>query len=154
MNSEGCLTNALTILLADKDAGDLRLIEEQVLSINPSVKIHSFTDGKEALRFVKKEGAYQDACRPHFIASSLHMPNEQGFSLLKEVKRNPSLSSIPFVVFSHSQNLQEIQWCYHLQANCYFHKPLELDQFLSKTRWIFEFWMRHVVLPSEPSNPP
>ena len=55
---------------------------------------------------------------------------------------------IPVVIFITSQAEEDILRAYHLNANCYITKPVDLEQFMKVVKTIEDFWLTIVKLPA------
>jgi CheY-like chemotaxis protein len=106
-------------------------------------------DGVEALRFLRREGPYQDAPRPDLILLDLNLPRVDGRQLLEEIKQDPDLRVIPVVVLTTSRSEQDVLRSYELHANCYITKPVDFIQFMHVVKSIEHFWLTVVTLPKE-----
>jgi CheY-like chemotaxis protein len=104
-------------------------------------------DGVEALTFLRREGQYANAPRPHLILLDLNLPKKDGREVLAEIKDDEKLKRIPVVVLTTSQNEQDVLKTYNLHANCYVTKPVDLEQFITVVKSIEDFWLGIVVLP-------
>jgi CheY-like chemotaxis protein len=109
-------------------------------------------DGVEALVFLRRQGQYAKAPRPHLIVLDLNLPKKDGREVLAAIKADESLKRIPVVVLTTSQNEEDVLKSYNLHANCYITKPVDLDQFVRVVRSIEDFWLGIVVLPVPPAN--
>jgi len=104
-------------------------------------------DGVEGMNYLRREGTYADAPRPHLVLLDLNLPRKDGRQVLAEMKADPDLRRIPVVVLTTSQADQDISRCYDLHANCYITKPVDLDRFISVVRSIEEYWCSVVTMP-------
>jgi len=112
-------------------------------------KLHVVEDGMEALAFLKQEGKYTDVPRPELILLDLNLPRKDGRDVLAEIKADRDLKRIPVVILTTSQSEEDILRSYDLNANCYITKPLELDKFIEVVKFIEDFWLTIVKLPTE-----
>ena len=48
----------MDVLLVEDSAGDIRLTMDAFRDANPSIRLHVVRDGKEAMAFLCREGAY------------------------------------------------------------------------------------------------
>jgi len=106
------------------------------------------TDGVEALAFLRREGPYTQSARPDLILLDLNLPRKDGREVLAEIKADANFRRIPVVILTTSQAEEDILKAYHLNANCYISKPVDLDQFMKVIKTIKEFWLTIVKLPS------
>jgi CheY-like chemotaxis protein len=137
----------IDILLVEDNPGDIRLTTEALQEAKMFNKLHVVTDGVEAIEFLRQTGAYKDAARPDLILLDLNLPRKDGREVLKEIKEDPILKTIPVVVLTVSKSEEDILRSYNLHANCYISKPVDLAQFLKVARSIQEFWFTMVKLP-------
>jgi len=135
------------ILLVEDNPGDVRLSQEAWKEARIRNRLHVAEDGVEAMAFLRREGRYADAVRPHLILLDLNLPRKDGREVLADIKKDPKLKHIPVVILSTSKAEQDILTTYDLHANCYISKPLDMDQFVRVVRAIEEFWLATVTLP-------
>jgi chemotaxis family two-component system response regulator Rcp1 len=67
--------------------------------------------------------------------------------VLKEIKEDDDLKSIPVVILTTSKAEEDIVKSYALHANCYVTKPLAIEQFINVVQAIETFWFTIVKLP-------
>jgi two-component system, chemotaxis family, response regulator Rcp1 len=137
------------ILLVEDNPGDERLTREALKEGKVRNILHVVTDGREAMRFLRREGRYAQTVRPDLILLDLNLPGKDGRTVLKEIKADPSVRSIPVVILTSSQAEEDIVRSYNLQANCYVTKPVDLNQFVVVVKTIESFWFTIVRLPGE-----
>jgi CheY-like chemotaxis protein len=141
------------ILLVEDNPGDVRLTEEALRGGALAYRLSVAQDGVDALSFLRREGGYGGAPRPHLILLDLNMPRKNGLEVLNEIKHDPDLKRIPVIVLTTSQSERDIRAAYGLNANCYVSKPVDLHQFLEVVRRIELFWFGTVRLPDCPASP-
>jgi two-component system, chemotaxis family, response regulator Rcp1 len=138
----------IEILLVEDNPADVRLTIEALKEEKICNKLNVAKDGEEALAFLHKEGKYAQAPRPDLILLDLNLPKVDGREVLKIIKNDDALKSIPVVVLTVSQAEEDILKSYNLHANCYITKPVDLAQFSRVTKSIQDFWLTIVKLPS------
>jgi CheY-like chemotaxis protein len=78
----------------------------------------------------------------------LNLPGTDGRDVIREVKENKSLKTIPIIVFTTSSSPKDIESCYEFGANSYLMKPMGLKQ-LKKVITVFcQYWLETTILPS------
>jgi CheY-like chemotaxis protein len=137
------------ILLVEDNAADVRLMQEAFREVTVPHRLHSVGRGAEALEFLRRLGAHQDAPRPDLVLLDLNLPDMHGLEVLAAIKTDPALRRIPAVVFSNSQNRQEVAQAYNLNANSYIAKPAELADFTRIVKGVEDFWLTVVKLPKD-----
>jgi CheY-like chemotaxis protein len=131
----------ITILMADDDADDRALTKEALEEGRLMNTIRFVEHGEELLEYLKRTGRYAppaDAPRPGLILLDLNMPRKDGRAVLKEIKSDPDLRTIPVVVLTTSKADEDVYRSYDLGVNSYIVK-----QTLEK------YWFEIVELPPE-----
>ncbi|WP_414468908.1 response regulator [Methanobacterium sp. ACI-7] len=141
------MNNVTNILLVEDNPADARLIEEVLKDTNANNKLHVVKDGVDAMNFLYKKEEFSDAPRPDIILLDLNLPRKDGREVLKEVKENEELKSIPIVILTTSSANEDIIKTYNNHANYYITKPVDFDQFLKVINAIEDFWLNIVRLP-------
>lgn len=137
----------IEILLVEDNPGDVRLTKEAFKIGKIQNNMHVVYDGEEAMDFLYRRGAYSDAPRPDIILLDLNLPKKDGREVLKEIKSDEHLKTIPVVILTTSSAEEDIIRTYGLHANCYITKPVDLDKFLTIVQMIEDFWLTVVKLP-------
>ena len=137
------------ILLVEDNPGDVRLTREALKEAKFRNKVQVVGDGVEALAYLRQQGEYNGAMRPHLIMLDLNLPRMDGREVLAAIKKDADLRRIPVVVLSSSEAEADIARAYELHANAYVTKPVDIEHFLQVVKAIEEFWVEIVKLPSE-----
>jgi chemotaxis family two-component system response regulator Rcp1 len=114
---------------------------------NPAIQLHVANDGLEALAFLRQEEGNENAPRPDLILLDLNMPRMDGRQVLARIKEDENLKTIPTVILTTSEAEGDVAESYHLNANCYLNKPVQLDAFENLVKSINEFWLTMAKLP-------
>ena len=138
------MNNPIKMLLVEDNPADIRLIREVLKETDNSLFV--VKDGVEALKFLNHEANYSNAPRPDIIILDLNLPRKDGREVLKEIKKNDNLKSIPVIVLTTSNSEDDIIKTYKDYANCYITKPVDFDQFLKVIESIESFWHNAVRL--------
>jgi CheY-like chemotaxis protein len=144
-------TRSMNVLLVEDNPADVRLTCEALRETSLDCDMKTVSDGEEAISYLRRRGEYAEADRPDLILLDLNLPRKSGREVLSEVKRDPTLSSIPVVVLSTSRATSDIAACYDMHANAYVAKPTDYDQFLRLVTHIGTFWGETARLPRQPA---
>ena len=140
---------ALEVLLVEDSPGDVRLTQEAFRAANNNVRLHVATDGVDAMAFLNRQGVHANAPRPDLTLLDLNMPRMDGRQVLARIKNDDGLKTIPTVILTTSTADDDIVASYRLHANCYFSKPVQLEDFENLVRTINDFWLTVAKLPHE-----
>jgi CheY-like chemotaxis protein len=141
------VNGSIDILLIEDNEGDAHLTREALKRARVRNRVHTTSDGVEAMQFLRQEGTFADSPRPDLILLDLNLPNMDGREVLEAIKADPTLKMIPIVVVTSSAAEQDIVKSYNLNANCYVTKPVDLQQFLRVIGSVGDFWLDIVKLP-------
>ncbi len=136
------------ILLVEDNEGDILLTTEALEERKIINKISVAKDGKEALDFIFKEGAYKNATTPDLILLDVNLPKKSGHEVLQVIKSDDRTAHIPVIMLTTSSSETDINLSYKHHANCYITKPVEVDDFLEAISGIEDFWLNIVKLPT------
>ncbi|MDH5578733.1 MAG: response regulator [Betaproteobacteria bacterium] len=134
---------AARILLAEDSAQDVELTLNALAGHNISNSVAVARDGAEALDYLYQRGAYarREEGNPVLLLLDLKMPRVDGLEVLRTVKSDPRLRTIPVVILTSSREEQDVVRSYELGVNAYVVKPVEFDKFLRAVREVGLFWM-------------
>ena len=138
------------ILLVEDSEPDILLTQEAFEEASVKNRLHVARDGEEALQFLRRTGPYSDAPRPNVVLLDINMPRKNGLEVLKELKSDPELASIPVLMLTTSQAEDDIRSSYAQHANGYVIKPVGFENFLTAIRAFEGFWLNFVRFPPHP----
>ncbi|WP_284617150.1 response regulator [Aquabacterium humicola] len=141
---------AIEILMVEDNPGDVRLTREAFKDGRVWNRLHVVEDGLLAMDFLYRRPPFEEAPRPDIILLDLNLPRMDGREVLAAIKSDPALRIIPVVVLTTSQAEEDVLRAYHLNANCYVTKPVDLEQFIRIVQAIEDFWLTVVRLPLSP----
>ncbi|MGE5679321.1 MAG: response regulator [Bacillota bacterium] len=135
------------IVLVEDNQGDIGLVEEALLDSGISFNLKAITNGREALEYLKKQNGKGFVNPPDLIILDLNLPLLKGLDVLRELKTDDKLESIPVVILTTSESEEDIYNSYKLKANSYVTKPVDFDEFMDIVNNIKEYWLSIVKLP-------
>ncbi len=137
------------ILIAEDDADDRFLLKSAFEENGYCDKLHFVENGVELLDYLHQlEGGKYEAKMPRIILLDLNMPKKDGREVLKEIKQSPSLKKIPVIIFSTTNNEQEMKRCYELGANSYITKPNSFENLIKTVAAIRNYWINTTSFPN------
>ncbi len=135
------------ILLVENNEGDELIAREALETGQTPVIVHHVSDGEAALAFLRCEGAYFDAPKPHFILLAIGLPKINGLDVLNEIKKDPALKRIPVIMLTPAYRPSDTLEAYRHLANGYVVKPTDTKTYAELVRRIESFWLDLAVLP-------
>jgi CheY-like chemotaxis protein len=140
----------ITILMADDDSDDRRLTQEALEEGRLMNEISFVENGEELMNYLRHEGKFappNSLPRPGLILLDLNMPRKDGRSVLKELKSDPELRTIPVVVLTTSKADEDVYKSYDLGVNSYIVKPVTFEALVDILQTLEKYWFQIVQLP-------
>ena len=130
------------ILLAEDDPKDVELTISALSEHGLANDIFVARDGAEALDYLYRRGEFsqEPEGNPIVILLDLKMPKVNGMQVLKQIKSDETLRTIPIVVLTSSRESQDLETCYQLGVNAYVVKPVKFSDFVEAIREVGIFW--------------
>ena len=146
-------TDIRTILLAEDSANDIELTVAAFQANRLANEVVVTRDGAQTLDYLYRRNAYADrpGGHPALILLDLKMPKVDGLEVLRIVKSDPKLRSIPIVVLTSSRQEQDVVRSYDLGVNAYVVKPVDFREFVDAVKALGGFWA--VVNEPPPTSP-
>lgn len=136
------------ILLVEDNPDDMELTRIAMMDAGLDVDLEWVTDGSEALEYLQQQGTFTEARRPDLVLLDLNLPRLDGRELLRIVKADAGLCSIPVVVLTTSVDENDVQESYRAHANSFISKPADFGRYVDTLRSLREFWFATAVLPA------
>lgn len=130
------------ILLVEDSPNDLELtliaLERSQLANDVVVA----RDGAEALDYLLRNGEHEERRQgnPAVILLDLKLPKIDGLEVLKTLRENPDLKSVPVVMLTSSKEESDLIRAYDLGVNAYVVKPVIFQEFLRAISDLGVFW--------------
>jgi len=135
------------VLLVDDDPGDACLVREAMRRGRHTCHVHHVSDGDAALAFMRRQGDFAAAPKPHLVLLDLNMPGVSGWDVLRKVKADMELHTLPVVVLTTSDYPTDVSEAYRLGANSFVTKPVDLHQFFATIQGLEAYWFDVAKLP-------
>jgi chemotaxis family two-component system response regulator Rcp1 len=135
------------ILLVEDNLDDIFFMKNALKQAQIDNNLHVVRDGIEALNFLYKKEQYSNSPRPELILLDINLPRKDGIEVLKEVKNNPDLKTIPVIMLTSSKDSEDIHKAYFNYANSYINKPVGIGGLINMAKIIKDYWTNIVTLP-------
>jgi len=136
--------NENPILYAEDEETDAfflkRAFKEAGLS-NPLIVV---PDGQEAIDYCAGTGRYANRSEnplPCLVLLDLNMPRKSGIEVLKWIRKEQTVGTIPVIILTSSLQESDIHSAYVAGANAYLEKPSQPGELTSMMKAMKEFWL-------------
>jgi CheY-like chemotaxis protein len=140
--------STIEILLVEDNPGDVRLTQEGFSHAKLHNRMWLAPDGETALNMLRRDEPHDNAPDFDLVLLDLNLPGFSGLDVLRTMKSDPQLRSIPVVVLSSSAEERDIAASYDQHANCYVTKPGDFNGFIDVVGAIERFWTTTARLPA------
>jgi CheY-like chemotaxis protein len=136
-------------LLVEDNADHAALTMRALRDGNMLNEIFWVKDGQEAVDFLDHAGRYGavQPPRPGLILLDIRLPKLDGHDVLRHIKSDPVLRSIPVIMLTTSERDDEINACYEAGVNSYVSKPVKFAEFVQTIKSLKLYWIMVNHLP-------
>jgi two-component system, response regulator len=139
------------ILLVEDNQNDIELTLSALSEHNLANRVVVLNDGVQAMEYLNYTGPFKNREKenPAVILLDIKMPRMDGIEVLKEIKNDPLLNTIPVVMLTSSREEPNLKKFYELNVNAYVVKPVNFKDFFKAVNFPGIFW---AVLNECPNN--
>lgn len=130
------------ILLAEDNPKDVELTLTALDEHNLANEVVVVNDGAEALDYLYRRGKFAMRADndPAVVLLDLKMPKVDGLEVLRTIKKDDKLKTIPLVILTSSREEKDLVESYKLGVNAYVVKPVNFQQFIEAVKELGAFW--------------
>lgn len=130
------------ILLVDDSPRDTELALEALAAHHLANEVVTLRDGVEALDYLYRRGEFaaREDDDPVVVLLDLKMPRVDGMEVLRQLKSDPAMKSIPVVMMTSSREEQDLIESYELGVNAFVVKPVNFHEFVNAVKQVGSFW--------------
>jgi two-component system, response regulator len=132
------------VLLVEDNPRDAELTIRALKRHNLANQLFHVGDGAEALDFIFARGKYEGRrtdVSPKVVLLDLKLPKINGLEVLRLMKGDPHVRTIPVVMVTSSAEDPDIKAAYDLGANGYVIKPVQFDSFMEAMSKLGVYWL-------------
>lgn len=136
---------AKLVLLVEDNPDDELLTTRSLRKAGIPVEVTVVRDGVEAIAFLDNATA---ETLPDLVLLDLKLPKVNGLEVLKKIRDKELTRLLPVVVFTSSNEEQDIHDVYLLLGNSYVRKPVDFHEFSDSVQQICRYWLTLNITPS------
>ena len=134
----------ILVMLVEDNADHAELVIRTLEEHRIANRVKHFLDGQTALDYLFRRGEFTNpatAHRPHVILLDLRLPRVDGIDVLRAIKEDDELKSIPIVVLTTSEAEKDVTKAYYNHANSYLVKPVGFEEFKKLMDDLGFYWL-------------
>lgn len=138
------MSSLKTVLYAEDGENDMFFMERAFEKLKLGHPLRIVQGGKPAIAYLSGSAPFSDRSAnptPGFVHLDLSMPGKGGLDVLQWVRTQPSLSEIPIVVLTSSNQQSDVQRADLLGANGYLIEPGEPGELLPLVEELHRYWL-------------
>jgi CheY-like chemotaxis protein len=130
------------VLLVEDSPKDVELTLEALGEHRLANEVVVVHDGAEALDYLSQRGAYASRApgNPAVVLLDLKMPKMDGLEVLRRMRGDDKLRTIPVVMLTSSNEERDVVESYQLGVNAYVVKPVGFMEFIAAIKNLGLFW--------------
>ena len=128
---DASIIHAARIVVIEDNDSDVFLLDRALKMQNFQFELLHLLNGREALAFIRRQGAYAETAVPNLILMDLNLSKYTGEDILREIRGAKHLAGVPVCAWSSSQSLRDRSTLKDLGVSQFITKPTGLDQFLA-----------------------
>jgi CheY-like chemotaxis protein len=135
---------SVLVMLIEDNVDHAELVIRTMQEHQIANQVRHFLDGQSALDYLLQRGEYSKPHtnpRPHVILLDLRLPRLDGIDVLKTIKENDDLKTIPVVVLTTSEAEKDVARAYYHHANSYLVKPVGFEEFRKLMDDLGFYWL-------------
>lgn len=131
------------ILILDDSRDDCELMARALKQADPSLTTTVCMEPGEALARLFDE----EVALPRVVFLDLRLSPGDGHEVLREIRSHPRTGSLPVVVVSGSNDVDQVARSYALGANSHVHKPIAGQDMSRLMATVGRYWARVNAVP-------
>jgi CheY-like chemotaxis protein len=117
------------VVVVEDNEDDRNLLTRQLQKAGIDSHVKFFANGREALDFLSKLPPAQPFTDLIAIFLDLKLPGMSGIDLLREIRRQPRVSSVPVIIMTSSLDPRDFEACQELKVAAFVPKPVTFESF-------------------------
>lgn len=136
------MTPLKRILLVEDNHRDVELTLAALDEFKLANEVVVARDGVEALDYLYGRGQFVQHGNglPVVVLLDLKMPRLDGLEVLRQIRNDSALKSVPVVMITSSREEQDLVRSYELGVNAYVVKPVDFQKFVESIKQVGFFW--------------
>jgi two-component system response regulator len=141
----------LCVLQVEDTEADVLLLEYAFAEVDIQSTLRSVSSAEAAIDYLLGNGNYSDResnPTPTLLLLDLKLPGMSGLELLKWIRTESPVPTLPVIMFSSSGQHQDVEDAYSAGANAFVTKPSGIYDLAEFVGGLKVFWLRYTQFPT------
>jgi CheY-like chemotaxis protein len=133
------------MLVAEDREEDIEILKLAFERAKVTARLRFVHNGVDVIDYLKGEGRFSNRAEyplPRVLLLDLKMPLKGGFDVLEWLRSQPGLRRLLVIVFTSSEEPEDINRAFDLGANSYLVKPGNFDKLQEIVRALDAYWLK------------
>jgi len=144
--SQDAIGRPMEILLIEDSLMAARLSMGALAKSGIEHRLSWMNDGQEARDFLTQSGKYARAPCPDLILLDLHLPEVDGLTLLREIRKCDRLKEIPVLIMTGTAGDEDVAEFEKMDVQGFLVKPIDLEKFLALVETLKDYWKKDMIV--------
>ncbi|MEM6710253.1 MAG: response regulator [Pseudomonadota bacterium] len=141
------IRESMRVLVVDDSVEDQALLRHAFRRFEDQIHLSFCSGGTDALRYFSKQAPYANESTPDVCLLDIQMPGMDGFEVLSWLKADPATCRIPVIMYSNSDQPDDVSRAYEAQASSFIRKPASVNELNELADQLLHLWMHYVRFP-------
>ena len=143
-------SNLKTVLYVEDEEDDVFFLQKAWQAEAVPNPLAVVSDGKQAIDYFSTDPSpCANIC---LVILDLNLPGRSGFDVLKWVRQQTRLCTLPVLILTSSRHDRDVHNAYRLGANAYLLKSPQALDLKAVVREVRDFWLLRNQLPPDPRH--
>ena len=139
--------NNFNVLIVEDNPGDEAITRRALQGID-YINILCVHDSDQLMSLLKYKTMCTDFPKPDLIFLDIYLPNRNGISILKDIKKDALLGNIPIIMLTSNVDSSLMEQSYKYGSSGYICKSFDFVQFKKNITSCINYWSKTVVSPT------
>ena len=131
----------IRLLMVEDNADHAFLATQALADVHANIELHTVDNGEKCMAYLNRQAPWNGMPHPDIVLLDIHMPRMNGDEVLRLIRADPQLCSLPVVMLSTSAADCDIARLNKLGSSGYLVKPGNYDMLVTAIQQLCNDWL-------------